>query len=477
MKKLLLLILLPILLFANEKLDYSNSVFKEKAFQKLLEEQLITGAEVIEGDGSPFPTYGFTDKELEVEADIYKYVLKTNGYTVPSKKRFLEVLQEKFKCLPTKRISMVGMWCKEEWLTEVFYYNYDATVGSSMVVFRDEHFISLPYALPELIDPDYVSKKFKNLNHKEFKELHPKGDVDETLMWKDYLSTKTRQENIEFLMALNRYVFYDDNTQLAKLLSRGYGFWFHDHPDFIDMFLNSSLNNKKELTTMVEKLIEFDDVEILGKWIKDSHVESLFIEKIRQAKDKNLNPYTQMLLKLEIGSQRLKNVIKKYKLKKTVEINNRQYKSLYAFCTKEGYSVEKIKKLNPWINKEATNIPPNTVIIIDDSAFDIKSKNPQCLHPLDQKELDVFRKKKYKEAETYIVKYREEDNGQTFRFNIIEGLIKRKGEFLKIEGTSCFQYKISESVEAPLSEYESQTWITIEKREGKFVIIEVETAG
>ena len=45
MNKLLLLTLLQIFLLANEKIDYNNLIFKDKAFKKLLEEQLVTGAE------------------------------------------------------------------------------------------------------------------------------------------------------------------------------------------------------------------------------------------------------------------------------------------------------------------------------------------------------------------------------------------------------------------------------------------------
>jgi len=45
-------------------------------------------------------------------------------------------------------------------------------------------------------------------------------------------------------------------------------------------------------------------------------------------------------------------------------INNSTYKSLYSFCKNTGCKESEIRALNPWINKKATNIPPNAEIII-----------------------------------------------------------------------------------------------------------------
>jgi len=49
---------------------------------------------------------------------------------------------------------------------------------------------------------------------------------------------------------------------------------------------------------------------------------------------------------------------------KRIHINNFTYKSLYSFCKATGYKEREIRALNPWINKKATNIPPNAEIII-----------------------------------------------------------------------------------------------------------------
>ena len=52
------------------------------------------------------------------------------------------------------------------------------------------------------------------------------------------------------------------------------------------------------------------------------------------------------------------------RIRKKVKIYNRKYKSLYSFCKATGIKESEIRKLNPWINKKATNIPPNAEIII-----------------------------------------------------------------------------------------------------------------
>ena len=47
-----------------------------------------------------------------------------------------------------------------------------------------------------------------------------------------------------------------------------------------------------------------------------------------------------------------------------VEINNKVFKSLYSFCKATGIKESEIRKLNPWINKDATNISVNAEIVV-----------------------------------------------------------------------------------------------------------------
>jgi hypothetical protein len=49
---------------------------------------------------------------------------------------------------------------------------------------------------------------------------------------------------------------------------------------------------------------------------------------------------------------------------KNITINNQKYKSLYSFCKSLKYDEKVIKRLNPWINEDATNIPKNSIITI-----------------------------------------------------------------------------------------------------------------
>jgi len=47
-----------------------------------------------------------------------------------------------------------------------------------------------------------------------------------------------------------------------------------------------------------------------------------------------------------------------------VYIYNKRFKSLYSFCKTTGIKESEIRALNPWINKEATNIPANAEIVV-----------------------------------------------------------------------------------------------------------------
>lgn len=49
---------------------------------------------------------------------------------------------------------------------------------------------------------------------------------------------------------------------------------------------------------------------------------------------------------------------------KNIMINNQKYKSLYSFCKSLKCDKKVIKRLNPWINESATNIPKNAIITI-----------------------------------------------------------------------------------------------------------------
>jgi len=49
---------------------------------------------------------------------------------------------------------------------------------------------------------------------------------------------------------------------------------------------------------------------------------------------------------------------------KVMYIDDFPNNSLYSFCKTTGIKESEIRELNPWINKKATNIPPNAEIII-----------------------------------------------------------------------------------------------------------------
>ena len=52
------------------------------------------------------------------------------------------------------------------------------------------------------------------------------------------------------------------------------------------------------------------------------------------------------------------------KPRRILKLYNTKYESLYDFCQTTGIKESEIRALNPWINKKATNIPPNAEIII-----------------------------------------------------------------------------------------------------------------
>jgi len=118
---------------------------------------------------------------------------------------------------------------------------------------------------------------------------------------------KTNASN--FLVSLNKYLFNNNHKELENLIKNHYTF-----------FKESYLNEK--IFTHLEYKNKLFFLKLIKKYKKDEFEYSI------------------------------------------IHINTPTYKSLYSFCKATGIKESEIRKLNPWINKKATNIPPNAEIII-----------------------------------------------------------------------------------------------------------------
>jgi len=286
MKKILLLMLLQIFLLANEKIDFTNPIFKDKAFQTLLEDEIRGGA-YEGGDGGPIALYDLDPNYLKIEEPILSHILKVNGYQFPSKQEFKKKLKEMFNLESKARFFAFSTG--ESYKVYYGLNNHMAEDNWMNTIVFEQGFIVPYHRLPEWIDIDAVSKKFKNLN-KSVKE--PKdGDFEDWIPWRD---EKIDYElNIKEFVTLNKYLF----------------------------------NNNKE-----------KEVQSLGKSMVNNLVKGQRVHGDR------------------------------------VHINNKVYKSLWEFCNLTGMEEQKIRKLNPWINGDATNISANSEIVIRGRVLNIPRK-------------------------------------------------------------------------------------------------------
>jgi len=320
MKKILFIFY--ILLISLNAVDFfSTDVFNQQDFRKLLKEQISLGAIVEEGDGSPYPVCVLTSKELNIEMPIIKSLLKENGYQFPSKEKFYKVLKNNFSIYPKDSITTLKTG------KDIDRYENDSLLGIDMVVYKHEYFISLAHCLPELINPNNFTK--------EIAELNKNTKINGVIMWKEYVSTEQRKINLEFLIALNKYIFNNDESQIDSLYKDNYLWWKYVNNNFLSMFLKTFLKNPRKLNFFIEQAIKNKDKNNINRWRKYKEVQDILNKK-----------------KYVIG------------LKRIVKINNSIYKSLYSFCKSTGIKESEIRALNPWINKKATNIPPNAEIII-----------------------------------------------------------------------------------------------------------------
>ena len=207
---------------------------------------------------------------------------------------------------------------------------------------------------------------------------------------------------MESIIRVNKYLFNNDKKQLKWLFKYDahllyqllYYFNYTDDYFLLEEYLNkNNIVKVKENWVWVKKCKKYYSLnDVFPNWHEDktiysevelkSNIFKYINKKLRNKKFDSpfLNVYLQELHKLEksiiskkiMTNKEKKNVqifiskfiLKYIKNKNKCFINTPTHKSLYSFCKTTGIKESEIRSLNPWINKKATNIPPNAEIII-----------------------------------------------------------------------------------------------------------------
>jgi len=265
--------------------------------------QLLLKKDIEFGDKCDYddPCIHIDDKYLKTEMNLLNFILKKGGYIKPSKEKFLLEINKIFNISPKDRITTL----RKEYLYRDYKKPY------KFIPFLNRNYYVLN-SVDEgtdriiLVDERFIMFAFR------ISELVDSFENDKKYSLKEYQPNPAK-----FIVSINKYLFNDNSTQFKILISNYF-------------------------TTLEE--VDLLEV-VIDKASKNNKIFFLKYLKNEQKKEE----YTYWLDSLN------------YKI---VKLKNSTHKSLYSFCQSTGIKESEIRALNPWINKKATNIPPNAEIII-----------------------------------------------------------------------------------------------------------------
>ena len=196
-----------LLVFANDY--YTNPLFQDQAFKKLLTKEILLGSTAEYDD----PCIFVDNEYLKIETPLLKYILKKEGYIFPTQREFDKLIKE---YVPEATQGKIGRISGIEYSKRDFYANDPTSWGIDIIILRNERFITLPYRLPEVVFISKVSKKMKELALKKEKEPFY------GYRWKIVRNAPKGEKfkDISFLLSLNKYLFNHDATQFRNLIKK-----------------------------------------------------------------------------------------------------------------------------------------------------------------------------------------------------------------------------------------------------------------
>ncbi len=369
MKKILLLLLILL----SSVISYADDNFNMASFEKntlpiLLkkDKKKTKDCEFVQD-----PCGEYIDKEyLKSEIPLFKHFLVEGGYVFPTKNEFIKTSKKYFPNTLPKPISRTiekrEHSLPADWKGENYYYD-TIDSGVDIVVLRDEQFVTLPFSIGYFLDNnDHIQKNKVS----------------------------------KFLVSLNKYLFNNDHAQLEILQKEHYEFL---QESGLDVVLLSRLNSKNKKRIEVKKIFEITNDNStykinckMYKKLDASTIKQYFQHSIKEPVahqiKSNKTPWSgcvqkgkivinEKLYTFELNLGGFGYMHSKggegtgyncyhidcpefkfdYGLKR---INNPTYKSLYSFCKATGIKESEIRKLNPWINKDASNISVDAEIVV-----------------------------------------------------------------------------------------------------------------
>lgn len=216
MMKYSLISLIIMLSCSSEKKKEANEIMETP---QCLQAQLQAGfsAEKSETD---YPNYAYNETDLDCSIPILESELIKRGYKSPSTEEFTQKVLDVFKRridynISTKYIYIDG----NNPCNKSMVYNRnsdDEMIPKSYYLVKNNRFITELFAIPEIVDYPKVFPESKSVEDKISKI---QGEVNITKWNEDKNLSQKRFENINKIVARNKYLFNDSKSDLVWLLA------------------------------------------------------------------------------------------------------------------------------------------------------------------------------------------------------------------------------------------------------------------
>ncbi|TWP31577.1 hypothetical protein ETU08_00580, partial [Apibacter muscae] len=188
----------------------------------IIEKQILSGESVKEIGLDSYSDYNYTmDDFNEIRLEIVK-ILLNSGYKKPDNNKFKQYINSYFNGYSNDEIETILLEYPCVLDKIVYQTSFDGVMSYHAPIQIDlkNSFISEAYFIPELIDyqKEYpeISKIENTLKTKKIEN----GDTLFVQRWKDVPDlAKQRRFNKQLLISRNKYLFNDDKSQFAWLIT------------------------------------------------------------------------------------------------------------------------------------------------------------------------------------------------------------------------------------------------------------------
>ena len=224
-KLILVSLLISMFVYANnnQKAEENNM----NKIMELLEEEIESGV-TISCEGGEGVSVDIDKEYYELSSEIFRNKLKEKGFKFLENKEFFQKVLSIFKIEIKEDIRVFDIAHISAKYEDEFPSSH-ADGGVGLKVFDKKNgFITKIYRLPEIIN----YQKYDNLNILETSSQDSIIENDECSIywWKDFYKDKKIEEDlnreVENIIALNNYLFYDEGN-IDKLFENNHYFFYH----------------------------------------------------------------------------------------------------------------------------------------------------------------------------------------------------------------------------------------------------------